>query len=125
MATKSKLLEIADALSKLTALEAKELSLILENDYNIKAKSISVPVQTPTIEFLEKEQIEFDIYLNEIGGQKLQVIKKVNELLGLGLKESKELVDSVPCLLRKKVLTAEAQTIKKDFESINAIIEIK
>ena len=94
MATNPKLFAIADTLTKLTVLEAKQLIDILENDYGIKGQSIVTPVGVPTPQVVAKEQTEFDVYLKEIGGQKLHVIKKVNECLRLGLRESKELVES-------------------------------
>jgi len=124
MATNPKLFEIADILSKLTVLEAKELVRILEEDYEIKG------AQTIVSDFLpepvpEVEQTEFNVYLKEVGGQKLQVIKKVKDITGLGLKEAKELVDSAPCLLREKVMKVEAQTLKTELENVGAIVEVR
>ena len=105
MATNPKLFEIADTLSKLTVLEAKELVRILEEDYGIKAPESGIHLvgDFPVTVTPEVEQTEFNVYLKEIGGQKLQVIKKIKEITGLGLKEAKELVDSAPCLLRGKL----------------------
>jgi large subunit ribosomal protein L7/L12 len=127
MATDPKLFAIADTLSKLTVLEAKELVRILEEDYGIKGAQTIVtdfkPAETEPVP--EVEQTEFDIILKEVGGQKLQVIKKVKEIIGLGLKESKELVDSAPCLLRKKALKAEVQLLKTELENLGAVIELK
>jgi large subunit ribosomal protein L7/L12 len=126
MATNPKLFAIADTLSKLTVLEAKELVEILENDYGIKPANVSVPVGiVPAVEVVTVEQTEFDVYLKEIGGQKLHVIKKVNELMRLGLKESKELVDRCPGLLKEKVSKADAQGFKTELENVGAVIEIK
>jgi large subunit ribosomal protein L7/L12 len=126
METNPKLYAIADTLSKLTVLEAKELVDILENDYGIKPANVSVPVSIiPAVEAVTVEQTEFDVYLKEIGGQKLHVIKKVNEHLRLGLKESKELVDRCPGLLKEKVSKSEAQTLKTELENVGAVIEIK
>jgi large subunit ribosomal protein L7/L12 len=126
MATNPKLFAIADTLSKLTVKEAKELVDILENDYDIKPANLSVPVGiVPTIEVVTIKQTEFDVYLKEIGGQKLHVIRKVNEHLRLGLKESKELVDRCPGLLKGKVSKTDAQTFKTELESVGAVIEIR
>jgi large subunit ribosomal protein L7/L12 len=126
MATNPKLFAIADTLTKLTVLEAKELIDILEKDYGIKgAQSI---VQTPITtenKVVEVEQTEFSVYLKEIGNQKLQVIKKVKEIQNLGLKEAKDLVDSAPCLLREKVSKAEAETIRTELQNLTAVVEIK
>lgn len=124
MSTNPKLFEIADTLSKLTVLEAKELVRILEEDYGIKGTqtivSDFIPEPVP-----EVEQTEFTVILKEIGGQKMQVIKKVKEIIGLGLKESKELVDSAPCVLKEKALKVEAQTLKTELENLGAVIELK
>jgi large subunit ribosomal protein L7/L12 len=126
MSTSPKLFEIADTLAKLTVLEAKELLLILENDYGIKGDDAVIPIGiVPSVEVIAKEQTEFNVYLKEIGGQRLQVIKKVNELLNLGLKESKELVDKVPVLIREKTNKTEAQSFKNEFENLGAVIEIR
>ena len=126
MATNPKLFAIADTLSKLTVLEAKELVDILEKDYGIKpAQNISPVGIVPTVETVTIEQTAFDVYLKEIGGQKMYVIKKVNELLRLGLKESKELVDSCPCLLKKGATKIDAQTFKTELENVSAVVEIK
>jgi len=126
MATNPKLFAIADTLSKLTVLEAKELVDILEKDYGIKPAQNIAPVGiVPTVEIVKVEQTEFNVYLKEIGGQKLHVIKKVNELLRLGLKESKDLVDSCPCLLKEKISKNDAQTFKTELENVGAVIEIK
>jgi large subunit ribosomal protein L7/L12 len=126
MTTNQKLFAIADTLSKLTVLEAKELVDILEKDYGIKGAQNITPVGiVPIIEAVTIEQTEFDIYLKEIGGQKLYVIKKVNELLKLGLKESKDLVDSCPCLLKKSATKIDAQTFKTELENVGAVVEVK
>jgi large subunit ribosomal protein L7/L12 len=125
MATNPKLFEIADTLSKLTVLEAKELLNILENDYGIKPEDTGIIMPTPIIETKEIEQTEFNVYLKEVGGQKLQIIKKVKELLNSELKASKELVDSAPCILCEKTSKANANTFKSELENLGAIIEIR
>jgi large subunit ribosomal protein L7/L12 len=125
MTTNPKLFAIADTLSKLTVLEAKQLKDILENEYGIKGQSIIVPISVPTPQVAIKEQTEFDIYLKEIGGQKLYVVKKVNECLRLGLRESKELVDKCPGLLAGKISKYDAQTLKTELENVGAVVEIR
>jgi len=125
MATDPKLFAIADTLSKLTVLEAKELVRILEEDHGIKApETIGVGV-VPTFEpIVEVEQTEFDVYLKEIGGQKLQIIKKVKELHNLSLLEAKALVESAPCKMKEKLTKEVAQNYKKDLEDFGALVEI-
>lgn len=126
MVTNPKLFAIADTLSKLTVLEAKELVNILEIEYGILP---NMPILfngiMPVEEVPEIEQTEFNVYLKEIGGQKLQIIKKVKEITGLGLREAKELVDSAPCLLREKIMKIEAETLRTELQNIGAVIEVK
>ena len=127
MTTNPKLFAIADTLSKLTVLEAKELIDILENDYGIKPAQSGISIVTPEneVNISEPEQSEFNVYLKEVGNQKLQIVKKVKELFNLGLRESKELVDSAPCLLREKVSKVEAEMIRTELQNLYAVIEIK
>lgn len=125
MTTNPKLFAIADTLSKLTTLEAKQLKDIFENEYGIKGQSVITPISVQTPQVAIKEQTEFDIYLKEIGGQKLYVVKKVNECLRLGLRESKELVDKCPCLLAGKISKYDAQTLKTELENVGAVVEIR
>jgi len=125
MATNPKLFAIADTLSKLTVLEAKELIDILENDYGIKPAKNTIQTNTIEKEVVVVEQTEFDVFMKEIGPQKLQIVKKVKEITGLGLKESKELVDSTPCLLREKVMKVEAEALRTELQNLGAVIEVK
>ena len=73
----------------------------------------------------EEEQTEFDVILASFGGQKLQVIKAVREITGLGLKEAKELVDGAPKLLKEKITKEEAGTLKEKLTEAGATVEIK
>ena len=128
MATNPKLFEIADTLTKLTVLEAKELINILENDYGIKPATQSVLGLNTSIsneKVSKPEQTEFDVLLKEIGGQKLQLIKKVKELKNLGLVEAKTLVESAPCNLLEKTSKENANQFKTELENLGATIEIK
>lgn len=125
MVTNPKLFEIADKLANLSVLEAKELINILENDYGIKAPEAIVG--QPTVNENKSviiEQTEFNVYLKESGAQKLQIVKRVKELINLGLVEAKLLVDSAPCLLREKVSKVDAETLKNELENLGAVIEI-
>ena len=126
MATNPKLFAIADTLSKLTVLEAKELVNILENDYGIKGVQTITGFKPSGDEPVPVvEQTEFDVYLKEIGGQKLQVIKKTKELFNLTLLEAKALVESAPCKIKEKASKEEAENIKKEFEIFEALVEIR
>ena len=126
MTTSGKLFEMADRLSKLTVIEAKELVDILENDYGIVDNKTVISVVIPTFEpAIIVEQTEFNVYLKEIGGQKLQIIKKVKELNNLNLLEAKALVESAPCILKEKISKEESEKIRKDLEDFRAVVEIK
>ena len=126
MATNPKLFAIADTLSKLTVKEAKELVNILENDYGIKAAQSITPVGiVPAVEVVAAEQIEFDVYLKEVGGQKLQIIKKAKELRNLTLIEAKTLVESAPCKILEKTSKENALVFKTELEIFGAVVEIR
>ena len=126
MATNPKLFAIADTLSKLTVKEAKELVDILENDYGIKGAQSITPVGiVPTVEVAVKEQSEFDVYLKEVGGQKLLIIKKTKELRNLTLIEAKTLVESAPCKILEKTSKENAMVYKTELENFGAVIEIR
>jgi large subunit ribosomal protein L7/L12 len=107
-------------------LEAKKFIDILEIEYGILPNMPTLFNGTMPIEEVpEVEQTEFNVYLKEIGGQKLQVIKKVKEIIGLGLKESKELVDSAPCLLKERVMKVEAETLRAELQNLGAVVEVR
>ena len=74
---------------------------------------------------VEEEKTEFDVVLSAVGAKKIQVIKVVRELTGLGLKEAKELVDGAPKPVKEKVSKAEAAEIKKKLEEVGAAVEVK
>ena len=120
-----KLFGIAERLSNLTVSESKQLMDILENDYGIKGNQIITPTFVSVYEPVVIEQTEFDVFLKEIGLQKLQVIKKVKDLNNLSLLEGKALVESAPCLLKEKLSREVAESYKKELEEFGALIEIK
>ena len=116
---------IAEQLVNLTVKEVNELTDILKDEYGIEpAAAAAVAVAAPGAE-AEEEQTEFDVILVEAGGKKLKVVKAVKELLGIGLKDAKELVDSAPKPLREAITKDEAEAIKKELEELEAKVEIK
>lgn len=120
-----KLREIAKRLSQLTPQEATELSEILENDYNVKLPYTEIVMDTPTIKVVEEKQTQFDVILEEIGPSKLKLVKFIKEFLNTGLRESKELVESAPVTILKKVDEYKAAEIKNELEALGAKITIK
>jgi len=119
----------AEQLVNLTVKEVNELAGILENDYGIKPAAAAVAIAAPSGGGGEAapvaEKTEFDVTLKSAGASKLNVVKEVKNLLNLGLKEAKDLVDGAPAPLKQGVSKDEAEAIKKALEAAGAEIEIK
>lgn len=117
---------LAEQLVNLTVKEVNELADILKEEYGIEpAAAAAVAVAAPGAEEVAEEQTEFDVILTEAGGQKLKVVKAVKEMLSIGLKDAKELVDSAPKPLKEKVSKEEAEALKAQLEELDAKVEIK
>ena len=122
--------EIAEKLDTLTLLEAAQLSKLLQEKWGVSAAA-AVAVAAPTAGGAAagggaaEEKTEFDVMLNAAGDKKIQVIKVVRELTGLGLKEAKDLVDGAPKAVKEKVAKAEAADMKKKLEEVGATVEVK
>jgi large subunit ribosomal protein L7/L12 len=120
--------EIIETISQMTVLELSELVKALEEKFGVQAAApvAMAPVAAaPTAEEKPQEQTEFDVILTSAGDKKIQVIKVVRELTGLGLKEAKDLVDSAPKAIKEKISREEAEQIKAKLEEAGAIVEIK
>jgi large subunit ribosomal protein L7/L12 len=122
--------EIAERLDSLTLLEAAQLSKRLQEKWGVSAAvAVAAPAAgaaggggaAPAAE----EQTEFDVVLSATGDKKIQVIKVVRELTGLGLKEAKDLVDGAPKPVKEKVSKAEAGDMKKKLEEVGATVDVK
>ncbi len=125
----SKVAEIIEAVKGMTVLELAELVKALEEEFGVSA---AVPVAVAagpapaTAEApAEEEKTEFDVILKAAGEKKINVIKVVREITGLGLKEAKELVDSAPRPVKEKVGKEEAETIKGKLQDVGAEVEVK
>ncbi len=121
--------EIAEKLDGLTLLEAAQLSKLLQEKWGVSAAA-AVAVAAPSAgggaaAAAVEEKTEFDLILNAAGEKKIQVIKVVRELTGLGLKEAKDLVDGAPKPVKEKVTKAEAADMKKKLEEVGATVEVK
>ena len=122
--------EIAEKLDSLTLLEAAQLSKLLQEKWGVSAAA-AVAVAAPAAGgaaaggAATEEKTEFDVVLNAAGDKKIQVIKVVRELTGLGLKEAKDLVDGAPKAVKEKIAKAEANDIKKKLEEVGATVEVK
>ena len=118
---------IFDSLGTMSVLELVELKKKIEDEWGITA---AAPVAVAaagggTAAPAEEEKTAFDVILTEAGGQKIQVIKVVRAITGLGLKEAKDLVDSAPKPVKEGVAQDEANTIKGQLEEAGATVEIK
>ena len=121
--------EIAEKLDTLTLLEAAQLSKLLQEKWGVSAAA-AVAVAAPAAggaaaSGATEEKTEFDLILNAAGDKKIQVIKVVRELTGLGLKEAKDLVDGAPKPVKERVSKAEAGDMKKKLEEVGATVEVK
>ena len=122
--------EIAEQLDKLTLLEASQLSKLLQEKWGVSA---AAPVAVAAVgggaaaagAAPVEEKTEFDVVLAAAGEKKIQVIKVVRELTGLGLKEAKDLVDGAPKPVKEKVTKAEADDMRKKLEEQGAQVQVK
>ncbi len=121
---------LVDELSKLTVLEAAQLSKLLEEKWGVSAAApvaVAAPAAAgaPAAAEAAEEKTEFDVILAVIGEKKINVIKEVRAITGLGLKEAKDLVEAAPKPVKEGIKKEEAQEIKKKLEEAGATVEIK
>ena len=121
--------DFAEKLVNLSVKEVNELANILKDEYGIEPAAAAVAVAAAPGASggadQAEEKSEFDIILKAAGGSKLQVVKAVKELTGLGLKEAKEIVDSAPIAVKEGVSKEEAEGVKKALEDAGAEVELK
>jgi len=122
--------ELVEKISALTLSEAAELKKALEEKFGVTAAAPMMMAAMPAAAGAaaapaEEEKTSFDVELTEAGGQKLNVIKVVRELTGLGLKEAKDLVEGAPKIVKEGVTKEEAETIKKKLEEAGAKVTLK
>ncbi len=123
--------EIAEQLDNLTLLQAAQLSRLLQEKWGVSAAAPVAVAGMPggaaagAAPAAEEEKTEFDLVLIGVGDKKIQVIKVVRELTGLGLKEAKAVVDEAPKPVKEKVSRAEAEDMKRKLEEVGASVEIK
>jgi large subunit ribosomal protein L7/L12 len=124
--------QIAEELDKLTLLEAAQLSKMLQEKWGVSAAAPMAVAAMPGAAAgggggaaATEEKTEFDVMLMAAGDKKIQVIKVVRELTGLGLKEAKDLVDGAPKAVKEKVTKAESEDMKKKLEEQGATVQVK
>lgn len=122
-----KVTKLIDDVKALTVLELSELVKALEEEFGVSAAAPVAVAAAPAAGAAPaaEEKTEFDVVLADIGGNKIQVIKAVREITGLGLKDAKDLVESAPKAIKEGVAKAEAEELKKKLEETGAKVELK
>lgn len=117
---------LIEEIKTLTVLELADLVKALEEEFGVSAAAPVAVAAAPAGDAgAAAEKTEFDVVLAEVGANKMQVIKTVKDLTGLGLKESKEVVDNAPSTLKEAASKADAEEMKKQLEEVGAKIELK
>ena len=118
--------EILNAIAEMSVLELSELVKAIEEKFGVSAAApVAVAAAAAPAAAAEEEKSEFDVILKDVGAQKIQVIKAVREITGLGLKDAKALVDGAPKEVKTGVSKAEAEEMKKKLEAAGATVEMK
>jgi len=120
--------EVLEEVKKWTVLELADFVKLVETEFDVSAAMPMAVAAAPAAGAAvveEEEQTEFDVILKEAGEKKIQVIKVVRAITGLGLKEAKDLVDGAPNPVKQAITKDEAADIKKQLEEVGAVIEVK
>ncbi len=121
--------DVIEFISNMTVLELSELIKEFEEKFGVSAAapvaSSAAPGPEKGEQVAEEEKTEFDVMLTGVGDKKIQVIKVVRSVTNLGLKEAKELVDTVPSKVKEGISKEDAENIKKQLEEAGAVVEIK
>ncbi len=122
-----KITNIVEELKTLTMLEVAELVKAIEEEFGVSAAAATVVAAAPAADgaAAAAEKDEYDVILADVGASKMGVIKVVREITGLGLKESKEIVDNAPKAVKEKVSKADADAAKEALEAAGAKVELK
>ncbi len=118
--------QILEAIEQMTVLELSELVKAMEEKFGVSAAApVAVAAAAAPAAAAAEEKTEFDVILASAGASKINVIKVVRELTGLGLKEAKDLVDGAPKAIKEKVAKADADAMKAKLEEAGATVEVK
>lgn len=124
----SKIAQVLELVEGMTVIELSDLVKAFEEKFGVSAAApvaVAAVADAPAAAAVVEEQTEFDAILTDIGANKIQVIKVVREITGLGLKEAKDLVDGAPNPVKEKVSKEEAETIKSKLAEVGATVNIK
>ncbi len=118
--------EMLQAIEQMTVLELSELVKAMEEKFGVSAAApVAVAAAAAPVAAAAEEQTEFDVILANAGASKINVIKVVREVTGLGLKEAKDLVDGAPKAIKEKIAKADADALKAKLEEAGASVEVK
>jgi len=118
--------DILNAIANMSVMEVVDLIEAMEEKFNVSAASFAMPVAAaaPAAAAAE-EKTEFNVMMTSFGDKKVEVIKAIRTITGLGLKEAKDLVEAVPSAVKEGVSKADADSVKKQLEEAGATVEIK
>lgn len=119
---------IVEEIKKLSIVEVSELVKALEEEFGVSAAApvaVAAPVAGGAAAPAAEEKSEFNVFLKEVGANKIAVIKVVREVTGLGLSEAKAIVDGAPKMVKENVATAQAKELEAKFKEAGAVVELK
>ena len=114
--------ELLESIDSLTVVELADLVKKIEEKYGVSAAAVAAPVSWAAV---AEEKSSFNVVLKDAGAQKIQVIKVVKDVTGLGLKEAKDLVDGAPKTVKENVAKADAEALKAKLEEVGAAVELQ
>ena len=117
--------DILEAIASMTVMEIVDLISAMEEKFGVTAAVAAAPVAAAVAAAPVEEKTEFDVVMSSFGEKKVEVIKVVRALTGLGLKEAKDLVEGVPSMIKEAIPKAEAEDIKKKLEEAGAKVDLK
>ncbi len=116
--------EMIEEIKKMTVVELADLVKAIEEEFGVSAVAAAAPAAAGAVAGGAEEKSSFDVVLKEAGANKIQVIKVVRDITGLGLKEAKEMVDGAPKTIKEGVSKEEAEEIKAKFVEVGAVVEL-
>ena len=119
-----KITKLLEEIDSLTVIELSELVKGIEEKYGVSAAAVAAPVAGGAAAGAAEEKSSFNVVLKEAGANKIQVIKVVRDITGLGLKEAKDLVDGAPKTVKEGASKEEAEDMKAKFEAAGAVVEL-
>lgn len=117
--------EILDSIAHMSVMDVVDLVKMMEDKFGVSAAAVAVAAPAAAAAVVAEEKTEFTVVLAKVGDNKINVIKVVRELTGLGLKEAKDLVEAAPKPIKEAVAKAQAEEMKKKLEEAGAAVEIK